>query len=259
MRKYLTIGEVSKLLNISTYNIRYYEKEELIKPSHVSDRGYRLYSYNDIYSLNIIMILRESGISIKDVKKLINNYNKENYRQAMEKSYEKIDEEIKRLKLLKRDIDESLEIVDKYENNKEIFSFKYFHKRRFIIIKKSDYQMDYSIKEIYDFYDKHSIDMSPLYKSDSYYILEDHQISLCLLDDVNEHNIESLICEKGKYLSYSFFVHNDMEIEKRVVEMFEYIIKNNIEYEGEMILIIGLKASMISESEYAAELQIKIK
>ncbi|WBW96228.1 helix-turn-helix domain-containing protein [Oceanirhabdus sp. W0125-5] len=258
MREYLTIGEVSKLLNISAYNIRYYEKEGLVKASHVSDSGYRLYSYEDVYILNTIIILRESGLSIKEVKKLINNYNKESYIQAMKKSYEKLDKEINRLKLLKDDINESLEIIDKYEKNKETFSFKDFPERRFVCIKKSDYEMDYSIKEIYDICDENRIDMSVMYKRDFYYILEENQISVCLLDD-NQYNLKSMIYKKGKYLRYSFFVNNDMEIEGRMEEMFEYINKNNIEYEGDPILIIGLKASMISESGYIGELQIKIK
>lgn len=53
--------------------------------------------------------------------------------------------------------------------------------------------------------------------------------------------------------------NNDSEIEERVAEMFEYIIKNNMEYEGELVLIIDLKTSMMSRSGYVGELQIKIK
>lgn len=259
MRKYLTIGEVSKLLNISTYNIRYYEKEQLIKPSHVSDSGYRLYSYDDVYILNSIMILRECDIPISDVKKLMNNYNKDNYKQAMKRSFQKVDKEIERLKLLKDSIGENLEIIDKYENTKARFSVKHLPKRKFVIIKESNYDMDYSIKEIYDVYNKKGIDMSPMYKSDSYYILEEHQMSLCLLDNDDKYNINSLIYEEGKYLSYSFYVKSDIEIEGRIAEIFEYIIEKNMEYEGDLILIIGLKTSMINEEGYIGELQIKIK
>lgn len=36
MRRYLTVSEVSKLLNISAHTIRYYDKEGLISTSHVN-------------------------------------------------------------------------------------------------------------------------------------------------------------------------------------------------------------------------------
>lgn len=259
MNKYLTIGELAKLLNTSTYNIRYYEKEGLIKSNHLSDGGFRLYDYDEVYTLNAIMILRDSDIPIKDVKKLVDNYSTENYIMALKKSYDKVSEEIKRLEVLQKEIAESLDIANNYDTNERKFSYKQLSNRNFFIIKNSDYQMNYSIKDLYDIYDKNNIDMTQMYKSDSYFILYDNHISLCLLDDSSEYNLESIQAKKGKYLSYSFFVKDEMEIEKRVEDLFKYIIKNKIKYEGELIFIVGVKASMVSESGYIGELQIKIK
>lgn len=43
-----TIGDLAKKLNITTRTIRYYDQKGMVKPSRVSESGYRLYSDEQI-------------------------------------------------------------------------------------------------------------------------------------------------------------------------------------------------------------------
>lgn len=257
MKKYLTIGEAAKLLDTTTFNLRYYEKEGLIKPGHTPDSGYRLYDYEDIYALSDIIALRNSDISIKDIRNLSENYSKESCTEMMNRSHEKIKKEIKRLEKLQREIEKTLDIMG-LDIDHKLFTVEKFSERKFIIIKSSDYKMDYSIKELYDIYTENNIEVSQLYKSDQYYILNNESIHFCMEGSSKEYNLDSEVYPKGKYLKYSFFATDD-ETENKIGDFFDYIIKNNMEYQGELLLKRRGKTLMINKSGYTSELQIKIK
>ncbi len=65
------IGEISKNLGISQRTIRYYEELGFIKPSR-SEGRFRVYDNNQLNRLKIILLLKELGMSLEDIKNLIN-------------------------------------------------------------------------------------------------------------------------------------------------------------------------------------------
>lgn len=44
MKNFYSIGEVAKILNISTSKLRYYDKNDIISPEIRKENGYRYYS-----------------------------------------------------------------------------------------------------------------------------------------------------------------------------------------------------------------------
>ena len=58
MKDHYTIGEIGKLFHIGPDSLRYYEKLGILSPRR-GDNGYRLYTADDIWRLNIIRDLRE--------------------------------------------------------------------------------------------------------------------------------------------------------------------------------------------------------
>ncbi|MEN6567641.1 MAG: MerR family transcriptional regulator [Veillonellales bacterium] len=63
-----SIGEFSKLTNISIYTLRYYEKESLITPDRKKN-GRRMYSENDAKWVEFIKRLKDTGMPIKEIKR----------------------------------------------------------------------------------------------------------------------------------------------------------------------------------------------
>lgn len=57
-----TIGDLAKKLNITTRTIRYYDQKGLVKPSRVSESGYRLYSDEQVKQLKLIDLLLEDQL-----------------------------------------------------------------------------------------------------------------------------------------------------------------------------------------------------
>ncbi len=65
----MKVNELEKSLNISRANIRFYEKEGLLKPVR-KENNYRDYSEEEVALLKKIVIYRKLGISIGDIKSI---------------------------------------------------------------------------------------------------------------------------------------------------------------------------------------------
>lgn len=70
MSKYTT-GEIAKLCGVSVRTVQYYDTRGLMTPSELSEGGRRLYSEDDYRRMKIICFLRDAGISINDIGKLL--------------------------------------------------------------------------------------------------------------------------------------------------------------------------------------------
>ncbi|MGL5051773.1 MAG: MerR family transcriptional regulator [Fusobacteriaceae bacterium] len=69
MKKF--IGDVGKELNIPTSTLRFYEKKGLLPHVERDKNGIRVYREEDIFWIEIIKCLRETGMSIEDIKHIV--------------------------------------------------------------------------------------------------------------------------------------------------------------------------------------------
>ncbi|MGL5722777.1 MAG: MerR family transcriptional regulator [Brevinema sp.] len=69
-----TISEVSEMMDISIYTLRYYDKEGLLPTLDRSMGGSRLFSDNDIGWLGMIKCLKASGLPLKEIKTFLELY-----------------------------------------------------------------------------------------------------------------------------------------------------------------------------------------
>ncbi len=59
----LSIGETAKLLGVSLRALRYYDEIGLVKPSQVSEAGYRFYDERALDALQRTLFYRELGFA----------------------------------------------------------------------------------------------------------------------------------------------------------------------------------------------------
>jgi len=68
----LSIGDMSKLTGASLRSIRYYEKINLLKPVYIDpDSGYRYYSFEQSYHIEMIMFCVELDIPLKELPSFV--------------------------------------------------------------------------------------------------------------------------------------------------------------------------------------------
>lgn len=70
MQPTLTIGQLSKLVDLPTKTIRYYEEIALINSTRL-ENNYRVYSQDTLEELKLIKSARDLGLPIAQIKKLI--------------------------------------------------------------------------------------------------------------------------------------------------------------------------------------------
>ncbi|MFS9121523.1 MerR family transcriptional regulator [Streptococcus anginosus] len=70
-----TIKAVSKIAGISVRTLQYYDKIGLLHPTDYSDIGYRLYSDNDLITLQHILLFKELEFPLNEIKEIINSDN----------------------------------------------------------------------------------------------------------------------------------------------------------------------------------------
>ncbi len=66
-----TISRISRMFNVSTRTLRYYEEIGLITSSRIEDYAYRVYSQEEIDKLQFILVLRKMNIGLSDIKKVL--------------------------------------------------------------------------------------------------------------------------------------------------------------------------------------------
>lgn len=69
MEKTYSISQVSKVLEIPSSTLRYYDSLDLLPDLQKSANGVRQFSQADINTLRIIECLKRSGLSIKEIQK----------------------------------------------------------------------------------------------------------------------------------------------------------------------------------------------
>ena len=70
-----TVKDMSKLTGVSIRTLRYYDEIGLLKPTELSEAGYRLYDDKALEKLQEIMFFRELEIPLMDIKKIMDNPN----------------------------------------------------------------------------------------------------------------------------------------------------------------------------------------
>ncbi|MBQ9165629.1 MAG: MerR family transcriptional regulator [Oscillospiraceae bacterium] len=68
MSKNFSVGEAQEMTGISRQNIRFYEKQGLIKPQRNPSNDYREYTEEDLRTLKVIRMLRMLDMPIEDIR-----------------------------------------------------------------------------------------------------------------------------------------------------------------------------------------------
>ena len=67
----MTVGEVSTLLGVSVRALHHWDETGLVHPSRRSAAGYRLYCEADIMRIQQVLVYRQTGMSLADIKMVL--------------------------------------------------------------------------------------------------------------------------------------------------------------------------------------------
>lgn len=67
---YYSSGKFARMANVTLRTIRYYDKQDILKPSFVSESGARFYTDEDFARLQQILLLKYLGFSLDDIREM---------------------------------------------------------------------------------------------------------------------------------------------------------------------------------------------
>ena len=120
-----TVKEVAKLLGVSVHTVRYYDDRGLIPGTKRNSANQRLFDDMEVEWLFVSLTLKNTGLSLKDVKHYIELYGQgdstlpERYeimREQKEKTLQEIEELKLRLAVLDRKIDQYGKLLEGEED-----------------------------------------------------------------------------------------------------------------------------------------------
>ncbi len=114
--KHYRIGEIGKLLELSTRTIRYYEEIGLLNTVKRIEGGRRIYTDDDLRRLRFIKKLKLLGLSLGEMAELENHYNQHRTNkkvlpkvaELLNRHSSEIESRIKELGKLKKEINDYL-------------------------------------------------------------------------------------------------------------------------------------------------------
>lgn len=130
------IGEFSHIARVSTRTLRYYDQIGLFMPAHVDDQtGYRLYSADQLPTLNRVLALRDMGFALDEIGPLVDRSVSTDElrgmltmrRSAVERE---IEDQIGRLRLIETRIDAidggepDVELIERHEPPRRFLSVR---------------------------------------------------------------------------------------------------------------------------------------
>ncbi len=112
----MKVKDVEELLQLTRANIRFYEKEGLLRPER-NENGYRTYSEEDVEQLKRIILFRKLGIPIQHIKKIFNG--EETISAAVSQNIDSLNAQL-------REINGAIDICKRMEKDTDIdTSFDY--------------------------------------------------------------------------------------------------------------------------------------
>lgn len=69
----MTIGECARLSGVTIRTLRYYDRIGLLRPSQVTEAGYRLYDDESLRRLHTILLFRELEVPLEDIRRILDS------------------------------------------------------------------------------------------------------------------------------------------------------------------------------------------
>lgn len=266
-----SIGEVSKLHNISIQTLRHYDKIGLLKPAYVNEKSkYRYYSVKHFIILDLIKQCKAMGLSLDEIKILVNNYTSINsILDIITKQKEIVEEKIKELDSIKNNIcflEDRIQTVLKEGINEPFI--KYCTERKFIKYSNThryteEFEINLSktlgyIEKKYGSTNKELVFPTSYedFKNQEKLTYNNLMISINENMDIDEKKVITL--KSGNYITINFD-DDYKDTSKYYRKLVEYIEKNNIIVNGDFYEIYIMTRCGIDKEEKAlGQIQILI-
>ncbi len=114
---YYTSGQFAKMAQISVRTIRFYDQQNILKPSYVNDAGARFYSDADFARLEQILLLKYLGFSLDDIRNMtVGDAEHHMLRNSLKLQLKLVQDRIEQMQMVEKAIQDTTEAIDRHED-----------------------------------------------------------------------------------------------------------------------------------------------
>ncbi len=114
----LSIGKMSEINGISIPTLRLYDKKGLLKPAYTdSETGYRYYTLQQTARLDIIVYMKELGMSLVEIKDILEKEDVTLIESILAKKNEQLHEQMRKLKEQHDAVERTIAQIERYRKS----------------------------------------------------------------------------------------------------------------------------------------------
>ncbi|MBS6196207.1 MAG: methyltransferase domain-containing protein [Clostridiales bacterium] len=110
---YYSSGEFAQMANVSIRTIRFYDKQNILKPSYVKPSGARFYTDSDFARLQQILLLKYLGFSLDDIREMtIDDTDYHFMLNALNMQKKLVQDRIEQMQLVESAIENTVSVIE---------------------------------------------------------------------------------------------------------------------------------------------------
>lgn len=114
---YYTSGEFAKMAHISVRTVRFYDKQNILKPSYVNETGARFYSEEDFVRLQQILLLKYLGFSLEDIRDMtVEDPDHQMLKNSLNLQLKLVKDRVEQMQMVAAAIEDVMEVIEKSRN-----------------------------------------------------------------------------------------------------------------------------------------------
>ena len=113
---YYSSGQFAKMAKVSVRTIRFYDKQNILKPSYITPSGARFYTDSDFIKLQQILLFKYLGFSLENIRNMtINDADSQFLSRSLLQQKRLITDKIEQMQLVQSAIDETIHQLTEHE------------------------------------------------------------------------------------------------------------------------------------------------
>ncbi|MDE6433936.1 MAG: methyltransferase domain-containing protein [Lachnospiraceae bacterium] len=114
---YYTSGEFAKMAHISVRTVRFYDKQNILKPSYVNETGARFYSDEDFVRLQQILLLKYLGFSLEDIRDMtVEDPDHQMLKNSLNLQLKLVKDRVEQMQMVAAAIEDIMKVIDTSQN-----------------------------------------------------------------------------------------------------------------------------------------------
>ena len=111
---YYSSGEFARMANVSIRTIRFYDQQNILKPSYIRPSGARFYTDSDFARLQQILLLKYLGFSLDNIRDMtINDMDSHFMLNSLRMQKKLVQDRIEQMQLMEQAIDRTITALEK--------------------------------------------------------------------------------------------------------------------------------------------------